>query len=151
MEKWNDCPFILQRKICFTFLSGVGSFAASFVIYIISADRILLGLGGIIFVFCLFRSVALWRIISQNAYEMITGVCVSVKTLPLQKYRRIRVIDENGAEITLLLNKQTKVKIGIRYRFYFQNCRLPVLGNEYLNASLSTDDFLGYEELGEFE
>lgn len=151
MEKWRNCPFVLQRRFCFTLVSGVGSLAISFIIYLISSDRILLGLGSAIFIFCLFRVSTLWHIVSFNDYEIIDGVCIGVASPPLRKYRRIKVMNETGEEITLLLNKQARINIGMRYRFYFQNCSKPVVGNEYLDMSLAANTFLGYEEIGEFK
>lgn len=151
MDNWKNCPFVLRRKLCYTLLSGFGSLAASLIICTISYDRILLGLGSIIFIFCVFRTGALWHTITLNAYELITGVCVSISSQPFRKYRRIRIMDEAGAETTLLLNSQINVKVGTHYTFYFQKGCRPVLGNEYLDMSLLTDAFLGYEVFSEFE
>ena len=61
----------------------------------------------------------------------------------------IQLIDEQGAERTLLLSKSAKFQIGARYRFYFQSSNHPTVGNDYLDAALSTNSFLGYEALGE--
>lgn len=33
------------------------------------------------------------------------------------------------------------------YRFYFQKGSRPAVGNDYLDAALSTNSFLGYEAL----
>ena len=67
----------------------------------------------------------------------------------IRRYRKIQLIDEQGAERTLLLSKSAKFQIGARYRFYFQTGSRPVVGNDYLDAALSTNSFLGYEALGE--
>ena len=48
--------------------------------------------------------------------------------------------------LTLLLSKSARLKIGAPYRFYFQKGARPAVGNEYLDAALSTNNFLGYEE-----
>lgn len=151
MEKWRNSPLVLRRKVFFTLLMGLLSITVSFIIYVISADRVLLGLGGLIFIFCLFRSGTLWQAVTHQDYEIISGVCVGAGSLPLQKYRRVKILDETGKETTLLLNKQARINIGVRYCFYFQKYSQPVFGNEYLDASLSTDTFLGYEELGNYE
>ena len=65
----------------------------------------------------------------------------------LRRYRKIQLIDEQGAERTLLLSKTAKFQIGARYRFYFQKGSRPAVGNDYLDAALSTNSFLGYEAL----
>ena len=67
----------------------------------------------------------------------------------MRQYRKIQLIDEQGAERTLLLSKSAKFQIGSRYRFYFQSSSRPTVGNDYLDAALSTNSFLGYETLGE--
>ena len=56
------------------------------------------------------------------------------------------VFTYDGMEITLLLSKSARLKIGSPYRFYFQKGARPAVGNEYLDAALSTNNFLGYEE-----
>ena len=64
----------------------------------------------------------------------------------IEQYK-IQLIDEQGAERTLLLSKTAKFQIGARYRFYFQKGSRPAVGNDYLDAALSTNSFLGYEAL----
>ena len=56
----------------------------------------------------------------------------------LRRYRKIQLIDEQGAERTLLLSKTAKFQIGARYRFYFKKGSRPAVGNDYLDAALST-------------
>lgn len=55
----------------------------------------------------------------------------------------------DGMEITLLLSKSTWLKIGAPYRFYFQKGTRPTVGNDYLDAALLTNSFLGYEAISE--
>ena len=78
---------------------------------------------------------------------MVEGICAGVSTPMLRRYRKIQLIDEQGAERTLLLSKTAKFQIGARYRFYFQKGSRPAVGNDYLDAALSTNSFLGYEAL----
>ena len=59
-------------------------------------------------------------------------------------------MDDNGNESSMLLGKQSKVKIGYRYRFYFKGTRIFRWAARYLDSAMSSDCFLGYEELGEF-
>ena len=47
----------------------------------------------------------------------------------------------------MLLSKTAKFQISARYRFYFQKGSQPAVGNDYLDAALSTNSFLGYEVL----
>ena len=145
-NQWNQFPFVLRRKILLTFLAGLASIALSLIIFIITTDHILLVLGSIIFLASL---VLVRSTIARGQYEIVEGVCSSVISPVIRRYRKIQLIDGQGAERTLLLSKSAKFQIGARYRFYFQTGSRPVVGNDYLDAALSTNSFLGYEALGE--
>ena len=117
----------------------------SLVIFLIANDRIILVLGGLLFICCVFRSKSIWTLISNDRYEMVEGVCSGVTSPPFRRYRKIHLLDWNGAEFTLLLDRNARFHIGTPYRFYFQKDARPLVGNPYLDASLSTNTFLGYE------
>lgn len=146
-NQWSQMPFVLRRKILLTYLAGIASIAVSLVIFIATADRILLALGGIIFVASLVLGKSLWSIAARGQYEVVEGICTGVSTPMLRRYRKIHLMDELGTERTLLLSKTAKFQIGARYRFYFQKGSRPAIGNDYLDATLSTNNFLGYEAL----
>jgi len=145
MENWFLYPSVLQHKFLHTLFAGIGVVTISSIIHAIIDDKTLLYLGVIVFIGCLLRCHTLWTILSKNKYEIIVGTCIGITTPPLHRYRKIKLIDESGIESTLLLQKQSRVTIGKQYRFYFKKT-VPVLGNNILDSSLSTDSFLGYEE-----
>jgi len=119
----------------------------SLVIFLIANDRIILVLGGLLFICCVFRTRSIWTLISNDRYEMVEGVCSGVTSPPFRRYRKIHLLDGNGAEFTLLLDRNARFHIGTPYRFYFQKDTRPLVGNSYLDAALSTNTFLGYEEI----
>ena len=145
MEAWLNTPFTLRLKVFLILLMGIGSFLAAAIVFFVSHDRLLLILSGIIFSGCLFRSAGLLVVILRGDYETITGVCTAVTSLPLRRYRKIELMDRQGTAIILLLGKQVKIKPGGCYCFYFRKASRPSLGSEYLDASLSTNLFLGYD------
>ncbi|MCM1214950.1 MAG: hypothetical protein NC331_06525 [Lachnospiraceae bacterium] len=144
MNKWQNSPFVLRAKIFLTLFTGVGSFILAGIVFMVSRDHILLVLSGIIFVCCLFRSIGVLLLLLSGNYETITGTCTAVLQMPLRRYQKITLTDGTGTETTLLLGKQIKIKPDECYHFYFRKSRHPRLGNDYLDASLSTDLFLGY-------
>ena len=81
----------------------------------------------------------------QREYEVVEGTCVGIVPKMLGRYRKIKIMDDEANESTLLLDKQSKIKIGDRYRFYFKKTTRVTLGNEYFDSALSSDCFLGYE------
>ena len=115
--QWSQFPFVLRRKILLTFLAGIASIAVSLVIFTVTADRILLVLGGLIFAASLVLGSSLWRTAARGQYEVVEGICAGVSTPMLRRYRKIQLIDEQGAERTLLLSKTAK----------FQRRPLPLL------------------------
>ena len=145
MEQWLNSPFTLRLKVFLILFMGIGSLFIAAIVFFLSHDRLLLVLSGIIFGGCLFRSAGLLVVLLRGDYETITGICTAVSSLPLRRYRKIELTDSQGAAIILLLGKQVKIKPGGCYCFYFRKSSRPSLGSEYLDASLSTDLFLGYD------
>lgn len=150
MEKIKSAPIPLRRKLFITGFLGLICLMIGIAVFFFSRDRTMLLLSGVVCVLCMLRAYSVFRTITGKQYETVEGTCVGITPKPLRKYRKIRIIDDNGNEFSLLLNKQSKVKIGNRYRFYFKNTQRLTLGNDYIDSSLSSDCFLGYEELGEF-
>ena len=134
MEQWTLFPTVLQRKFLLTLLAGIASAGISVIICVATKDHILLALGIIVLCACLISC---------------RGICAGISTPMLRRYRKVHLIDSHGVEITLLLSKSARLKIGEPYRFYFQKGARPTVGNDYLDAALSTNSFLGYEAISE--
>ena len=146
-KQWDQFPFVLRRKILLTALAGLASLAVSLVIFAATTDHILLALSGIIFIASLVLSGSLWSTAARGRYEVVEGVCTGVTTPALHRYRKVQLVDAQGAETTLLLSKASRFQIGSHYRFYFQTGSRPAVGYDYLDAALSTNSFLGFEVL----
>ena len=143
MEQWLNSPFTLRLKVFLFLLTGTAILLMAAAAFFISRDRLLLVLSGIIFFCCLLRSMGI--VILRGDYETITGICTAVSSQPLRRYQKIELTDSRGAAVILLLGRQIKIKPDRVYCFYFRKASRPSLGSEYLNASLSTDLFLGYD------
>lgn len=150
MGKIKDAPAPLRRKLFLTGIIGAGCLLIGAAMSFILKDQIMLFLSLAVFAASVARALSYYRIITDKSYETVEGVCVSIVPKPLRKYRKIKIVDGDGNESTMLLGKQSRVKIGYRYRFYFRETQHISLGSEYLNSAMSSDHFLGYEELGEF-
>ena len=150
MNELKTCPRVLFQKLLFTALIGVGCLIVGLAYYIFSKDNISLVLSSLVFAFSIFRIIGLYDIISNKKYDTVEGICIGIKPKRFSKYCTVKIIDGNGIETSLRLGKQTKLKIGFRYCFYFKQGERLSVGSEYLDAALSSDHFLGFEELGEF-
>ena len=146
MKQWTLFPTVLQRKFLLTLLAGIASAGISAIICVATKDHILLSLGIIVLCACLISCRGIWATATHKNYEVVEGICAGISTPMLRRYRKVHLIDSHGTEITLLLSKSARLKIGLPYRFYFQKGARPAVGNEYLDAALSTNNFLGYEE-----
>ena len=138
--------------VCFrgTMLIGAACQLFSVIYYTAVSDNILLLLGSVLFLFCIGRSISLFQLMRRADYETVEGICISIFTNPLKKHRKIRLLDKNGVEHTLLLAKNSKFQIGYSYRFYFRTQAALSLGSGYLSTLLSSNQFLGFECFGEY-
>jgi len=144
----SDAPKPLLQKLLFTFLLGIGFILVGAAYYMyISPDRILLILSILVFAASLVKGgLLLYRIKIKN-YEIVEGVCVGFTTKPLSKFRGVKFMDAQGNEATVRLPKNHKFMIEHRYRLYFSKNTAPPVGSEFIDTRLTTDSFLGYEEI----
>lgn len=150
MGKIKDAPAPIKRKMFLTCIVGIVCLLVGIAMCLFFNDRMMLFLSLAVCVLSAGKAIDYYRVIGGEDYEVVEGTCVAIMPKPLRKYRKIKIMDDNGNESTMLLGKQSKVKIGYRYRFYFKETQHVSLGSEYLDSAMSSDHFLGYEELGEF-
>ena len=147
---FHSWPPAIFRRWLSTLILGCACLLVGLVAGAGFRDGTLLVLSGAVFLFSLLRAALLCRVILRGDYETVQGVCVQISERPLQKCRRVRFLDAEGNEQTLLLGKQARLRIGYRYRFYLKRGGQPIFDNAWLQSSLATDQLLGYEELGEY-
>ena len=145
MDKWTTFPAPLKRKMILTALIGVGCLLVGVAFTIFAKDTMMLFLSIAVCAFSFYKSFSMYQVARKKEYEIVEGTCTSIVPKLLRKFRKIKITDDEGNEMTLLLNQQSKVAIGERYRFYFKKTTRMTIGNEYFDSALSSDCFLGYE------
>lgn len=145
MDKWTSFPSPLKRKMILTALVGIGCLLVGIAFTAIAKDTMMLLLSIAVCAFSFYKAFAMFRIASKKDYEIVEGTCTAIVPKLLNKFRKIKITDDEGNETTLLLAKQSKIAIGERYKFYFKKTTRVTLGNEYFDSALSSDCFLGYE------
>ena len=150
MDLIKTAPASLQRKLLLTALTGVLFLLVGIAMFLFSKDVIMLALSAAVCVGAFWKALTLFHVIVKEKYEIVEGTCVGISQNPVRKYRKIKIVDDSGNESSLLMGKQDKIKIGYRYRFYFKNTDRLTLGSSYLDTALSSDCFIGFEELGKF-
>lgn len=149
LEKMNF-PIPLQRKMLIIATIGAACFIAGLAVFLFLKDQTTLLLSLTVLVMCLGQAISLYRIASTQTYETVEGTCIAITPKPLHKYRKVTLLDNNGNELSLLLGKHSKIRIGYQYRFYFKETDRITLGKEYFDSALNADCFLGFEEVGVF-
>ena len=145
MEYWKNAPAPIRKRVLLTGILGTMCLLIGAGIRICAQDRMMLLLSVAVFVFSAVRVCSLCKLIRNKTYEVAEGTCVAIVPKPLRKFRKIRIMDDEGNESVMLLGKRDKIQIGNRYRFYFKSTNRISLGNDILDSAASSDAFLGYE------
>ena len=151
MDKWASFPSLLKRKILLTFLVGVGFLLVGIAFTVFAKDTMMLLLSIAVCGFSFYKAFAMFRTATKKDYEVVEGTCTAIVPKLLNKFRKVKITDDDGNETTLLIAKQSKIMIGERYKFYFKKTTRVKLGNECFDLALSLDSFLGYETIKSFE
>lgn len=146
----KEWPHALLRRWLLTAAAGLGFLLAGLAVFLVSRDCILLMLSILLALLTLLRCLSFYRIASAGNFEVVEGVCIGVKRLPLRRQQGIRLLTAEGIEHTVTLDKHMRLCIGNLYRAYFKS--KPVAGQDALpfHSVLEQDLFLGLEDLGEY-
>lgn len=144
MEHLNQWPPVLLRRWLFQAIAGLACLLIGVVVFLAAGDKVLLLISVLLALFTVLRCMSFYQLITNGNYEAVEGVCVRIKNAPLRKRRSISFLREDGVEQTILLDKQTKVRIGNCYRAYFR--QVPDSP-----ACPAQDSFLALEDLGEYQ
>lgn len=108
-----------------------------------SKDDIFIMLSLLIGLCSLIRTCSFYRLIHNEAYQVLSGTCIRQTSIPFKKDRQIVLVDESQREYRLSLDKNINLLSGHHYRLYFrQSDGLDSGDNNY-----SSTDLFGYEEL----
>lgn len=144
----EEFPPVLLRRLALTALLGISIFLFSCIYFFTVNDRILLLLSTGLLLGAFWRCFELYRIARFQKYEVIEGVCHAITPQPFSKYSNVSILS-GGQKITLKLRKHSGLKIGRRYRFYFDRRKSIHLGIDRLDTVLNTNDYLGHEAADE--
>ena len=149
MDKIKNAPKPLRRKLFLTAILGFLCLLIGAAMFLFSKDKIMLFLSAAVCILSFCRAWSLFNTICKQEYDVVEGTCVGITLKPMCKYRKVRIMDEEGNESALLIGKQSKIQIGFRYRFNFKKTQRLTIGSEYFDSAMSSDCFLGFEEVGE--
>jgi len=143
----KQIPAPLLRKIAITALIGVGCAIFGLAYWIVAKDRIFLFLSLTLLIVCLYRAWSFYQLAKQRKYEVIEGVCVDIEARFFGQHKDVYLLEDSGEERTLRLPMNCALKIGRRYRLYFDKRSQHKTGNDFLDAALVANGFLGCKEI----
>lgn len=145
MDKIKNSPFPLRQKMLLSALIGAVCLLVGGAMFMYTKDKVMLYLSIAVLFFCSIKCINLFFILRDKRYDVIEGTCTAIVAKPLRKVREVEIIDSAGINHSLYLNKQSKIKIGQAYRFYFKQTENILTENGYFDTALNSDSFLGYE------
>lgn len=121
---------------------GIACLLTGVVVGITQADRLMLFLSLAVCAACFCKAALFYRTASRGEYTVLEGVCVAVGQNPVQKSRKVKIVDAEDDIHVLVLEKRVRLRTGHAYRFYLRQ-------TEAAQASplIPHDELLGYEEI----
>lgn len=147
MNLQHPFPPVFRRKILLTFAFGFSFILVACAVFLLSHDHVLLHLSILLFFASIYKGWQLYRTAACGRYETVIGICKDITELPFRKHQRVSLMQEDETEISLLLDKRIRLRLHVPYCFYFRRAANSWFKNDSLNLLLSTDNFLGYEEI----
>ena len=148
MDK-NQIPGIFIRSVFLSCVTGIGCALITVIVFLVTDDRTLLLLGSISSVFCIGKGLTLYRIARHKQYEIIEGICYHADYPMKRPYPKIRIEQENGQSISLILDRHQTITHGHAYRFYFKRGTVPDPTESSWLQTLCTDGIIGVEEMSD--
>lgn len=148
MKKLHEWPAVLQRRWLLSGAAGLCFLAVGLVVFLTLHDRALLMISTLLALCIALRCVSFYRMARSDGYEVVEGICIELGRSGLKKQRRVRLLQMDGNEYAVMLDKRMPLRIGNLYRLYFRQAPPGQLSG--LEQYLSQDQFLGLENLGEY-
>ena len=143
----KEFPAPLKEKFISLILMGILLWIIGICVALIFKDMTMFILSLLACVFCFIKAGTFYVAVSNREYEAVTGTCISVSHILIRKQKKVKIADKDENERSLILGKHSKIEVGKNYTFYFKSTKRISLGSEYFDSVLSSDCFLGYEEI----
>ena len=96
---------------------------------------------------CGIKAALLYRVVARGEYAVLEGVCVALKQNPIQKSRKVKIVDSEDQVHVLTLEKRIKLQIGRQYRFYLRQTETSQTPPTQTALPTPHVELLGYEEI----
>ena len=147
---FQEWPAVLRRRWLLTGAAGVGFLLVGLAVFFSLGDRMLLMLSGMLALCTLLHCVEYYNTVRCRRYKTVEGICVTLGRAGIGRRRKIRLLLQEGGEITVTLDKRMDLRIGRQYRIFCRLSHTPPLGGAELQDLPVGDSILALEDLGEY-
>lgn len=150
MTPVKDWPAALRRRWFLTVAAGGGFLLVGLAAFLALQDRVLLVISDLLAICTILQCLSCYRMVRSGSYEVVEGICIALDRPGLGRRRKVRLLLDDGNECAVVLDKQTKLRIGCRYRIFLRRGGSPEPGPEAFSQRLGGDLFLALEDLGTY-
>lgn len=143
----KEFPAPLKEKFISLIFMGILLCLVGICVALLFKDMTMFILSLLVCICCFIKAGTFYVTVSNKEYEAVTGACISVSPILIRKQKKVKILDGEENERSLILSRHSKIEIGKNYTFYFKSTKRISLGSEYFDSVLSSDCFLGYEEI----
>ena len=140
-------PLAILRRWVVLPAAGTACLLLGIAVGITQEDRLMFFLSLAVCAACGIKAALLYRVAARGEYAVLEGVCVALKQNPIQKSRRVKIVDSEDQVHVLTLEKRIKLQIGRQYRFYLRQTETSQTPPTQTALPTPHVELLGYEEI----
>lgn len=98
----------------------------------------------------LLHCLEFYRTVRSRRYQAIEATCIALGRAGIGRQRKVRLLLQDGRDVTVTLDKRMDLRIGRQYRIFCRLNRAPPPGGADLQDLPAEDSILALEDLGEY-
>ena len=142
MAPIHQWPLAILRRWLVLPVVGTACLLTGMAVGITQADRVMLFLSLAVCAACFCKAALFYRAAARGEYTVLEGICVAVGQNPVQKSRKVKIVDAEDNIHVLALEKRVRLRTGHAYRFYLRQA-----DTAQASPLIPRDELLGYEEV----
>ena len=119
--RFRNGPLCCGAGGCSPAPRGLGSCWWDWLCFFALGDRVLLILSGMLTFCTLLHCAEYYRTVRSRRYQVIEATCVALGRAGIGRQRKVRLLLQDGRDVTVTLDKRMDLRIGRQYRIF---CRL---------------------------
>lgn len=144
----NRIPGPILCGIMKLILCGISIAGAGCIWGISTQDRTTALLSLAVAVLCMIKGLTLYCAARDAAYDVFEGTVLASTPLPFRKKQTV-LLEQDEAQVTIILEGRTNFKLGTKYRIYTEKQQEMLQTSKLPQALLPGRSLLGYEKVGE--